>query len=321
MIKKPLLSICIPTYNRAEKLQQCLDCIVNQFQDSHVRDLIEVVISDNASEDNTTQVVKKLQELFDNIRYFRNEKNLGIDKNIINAVVKANGKYCWHIGDDDFIQNGSLKFLVDFLSKKEVAILTVDYRFFPDTGTSLKEDTGMSEMLITYLDSPEEFYKKGYCQGTLGIFIFQRDLWMKIDRSSYEEFWSYYEIILKMLPSSRLPLAHVNYPLLFMGKDYRWNEGGAGFITFVNAFKTYKKLEGFGYSREFVNQEKDRMGSNLFKVVLSAKSFGLPFSLKNLRLIFQNFQEYPLQLFLTSLIFFLPNTLIKSMKKIIKKLS
>ena len=316
---QPLLSICIPTYNRAEKLQQCLDHITCQFHDESTKNAIEVVISDNASEDNTTQVVKKLQESFDNIRYFRNEKNLGIDKNIINSVVMASGKYCWHIGDDDFIQNGALKFLVDFLSKKEVAVLTVDYRFFTDTGTSLKEDTSISEMLITYLDSPEEFYKKGYCQGTLGIFIFQRDLWMKIDRSSYEEFWSYYEIILKMLPSSRLPLAHLNYPLLFLGKDYRWNEGGAGLFTFINAVKTYKKLAEFGYSKEFVQHEQDRMSRNLPKIMLSAKGSGLPYSFKNISLIYRSFKGYPLQLLLTTFIFFLPNTLINKAKKIIRR--
>jgi abequosyltransferase len=314
--KKIILSICIPTYNRAEKLQQCLNHIVCQFNNESTKNAIEVVVSDNASQDNTIQVVKKFQESFDNIKYFRNEKNLGIDKNIINSVVMANGKYCWHIGDDDFIQNGSLKFLVGFLSKKEIALLTVDSHLFTDTDKSLKEDHGINEKFIIYSNSPEEFYKKGYCQGTLGVFIFQRDLWLKVDRKSYEEFWSYYEIILKMLPSSHLPLAHLNYPLLFMGQDYRWSEGGTAFFTFINAINTYKKLKEFGYSGEFVQNEKDRMSRNLLKTVLSAKSFGLKCSLKNMLLIYKNFKEYPVQLFLTTLVFFLPNNLIKKIKNI-----
>ena len=319
MTAKPLLSICIPTYNRAEKLQQCLHHIAVQLGDEKVRGAIEVVISDNASEDNTKEVVKKFQGSFDNIVYVRNEKNLGIDKNIINSVVQANGKYCWHIGDDDFISNGSLQFLVDYFSKQEVALLTVNYQFFTDIATSLKKDADIDQALITYSTSPEEFYKKGYCQGTLGIFIFLRDLWLTIDRTNYETFWSYYEIILKMLPTTNLRLAHLNHPLLFIGRDYRWNEGGDGFFTFIYAVKTYKKLEKFGYSKEFSQHEKDRMSKNLFWVVLSAKSFGLPCSLKNFRLIYQNFTEYPVQLFLTTLIFFLPNSFIKSTKRITKK--
>src|SRR3989344_5402735 len=319
MTEKPLLSICIPTYNRAEKLEQCLHHIAIQLNDEGLNTAIEVVVSDNASQDNTAQIVKKFQESFGNIRYFKNEKNLGIDKNIINSVVKAQGKYCWHIGDDDFIVPGSLKFLVDFFSKKEAALLTVDYHFFTNPGQVPTEDANISEALITYTDSPEEFYKKGYCQGTLGIFIFQQAEWLKVDRNNYEEFWSYYEIILKMLPASPLKLAHLDYPALLISQDYRWNEGGAALLTFINAVRTYKKLGQFGYSKEFVKHEKDRMSSNLFKTMLSAKSFGLPYSLKNLRLIFKNFQEYPLQLFLTTLVFFLPNRLIKTAKNIIKK--
>lgn len=319
MTNQPLLSICIPTYNRAEKLQQCLEHIVSECKDSPVQNLVEVVVSDNASQDNTAQVVKQFQERFANIRYFRNDRNIGIDKNIINSVVRANGKYCWHIGDDDFMVPGSLKFLVDFFSKNEVAVLTVDYRFLTSQQQMPSEQAPINEMLVTRTNSPEAFYQKGYCQGTLGIFIFLRDLWMQVDRSHYEEFWSYYEIILKMLPAVRLPLAHLDYPLLFVGQDYRWNEGGTAFFTFVNAVKTYAKLEQFGYGKEFVQHEKNRMGRNLFKTVLSAKSFGLPPSLKNLQLVWQNFTEYPVQLIVTTFIFFLPNTLVKSVKYIIKK--
>jgi len=57
MSEKPLLSICIPTYNRAEYLAKSLDTLVclPEFNSSEV----EVVISDNASTDNTQEVAKK----------------------------------------------------------------------------------------------------------------------------------------------------------------------------------------------------------------------------------------------------------------------
>ena len=140
MSKEIVLSICIPTYNRAECLDQCLQHIICQFNNEKIKNSIEIVISDNASTDNTAQVVKKFQKSFANIRYFRNKKNLGIDKNIINAVIKATGTYCWHIGDDDFIQNGGLEFIVNFLLKKEVAILTIDFHTFIDINKSLHKD-------------------------------------------------------------------------------------------------------------------------------------------------------------------------------------
>ena len=95
------LSICIPTYNRANYLRQCLDSIVSQFEDKEIMEQMEVVISDNASSDNTTEVVKEYQDKFPNIKYFRNEKNLGVDRNILNIVEKSSAEYCLIIGDDD----------------------------------------------------------------------------------------------------------------------------------------------------------------------------------------------------------------------------
>ena len=136
MENKTVLSICIPTYNRARYLKQCLDNIVCQLKDEKTTDLVEVVISDDASQDDTQELAKKYQARFNNIKYFRNEKNLGMTGNIINSVLKATGKYCWSIGDDDFIQNGSLKFIVDFLSKKDIALLTVNFYPFIDINKS-----------------------------------------------------------------------------------------------------------------------------------------------------------------------------------------
>lgn len=61
----PLLSLCIPTYNRAEILAQCLERHMEAIDDE--RD-IEIVISDNASTDNTREVVADFIERHGDIR-------------------------------------------------------------------------------------------------------------------------------------------------------------------------------------------------------------------------------------------------------------
>lgn len=86
----PILSICIPTYNRAEYLQKTLDRIVNY--DEFLLGEIEVVISDNASTDSTEEIVRVFLEKYDNILYSRNNENV-IDKNIPIVLSKANGIY------------------------------------------------------------------------------------------------------------------------------------------------------------------------------------------------------------------------------------
>ncbi len=87
-MNEPLISICIPTYNRAAYLEKTLASIVSQpaFQSK----LAEVVISDNASTDNTQEVAGAYARRYDNIRYFRNEENVR-DENFPLALSRARG--------------------------------------------------------------------------------------------------------------------------------------------------------------------------------------------------------------------------------------
>lgn len=104
----PILSICIPTYNRASYLKECLESITVQFENNNIQEQIEVVISDNASTDNTSDVVKMFTEKFDNITYFKNEKNIGFDRNLLSVIEKSTGEYCLTLGDDDALFPDSL---------------------------------------------------------------------------------------------------------------------------------------------------------------------------------------------------------------------
>src|SRR5438128_1806612 len=101
MTNTPLLSICIPTFNRADCLKQCLESIVSQFADPAIKDKVEVVVSDNASTDNTEAVVKQFLDRFSNIHYRKNPENLGFDRNALALVEKARGEFVWFLGDDD----------------------------------------------------------------------------------------------------------------------------------------------------------------------------------------------------------------------------
>lgn len=85
---KYILSICIPTRNRADVLVHTLDSIVNNPFFSNE---IEVVVSDNASTDGTQQLVKKYTKRFANVRYYRENENVGVHKNIVKVLDVASG--------------------------------------------------------------------------------------------------------------------------------------------------------------------------------------------------------------------------------------
>ena len=101
-----ILSICIPSYNRLDCLENCLESIlisaknVNGFN-------FEVCISDNFSTEDPIKIIKKYDKDF-KIIYNRNEKNLGFALNAIKTVKLSKGKYAWLIGNDDLILPNTL---------------------------------------------------------------------------------------------------------------------------------------------------------------------------------------------------------------------
>lgn len=109
MKKEYLLSICIPTYNRASVLEKMLKSIVDQLDDE-----IEIVISDNCSTDNTEEVCKKYAEKFENIKYYRNEVNVR-DANFSLSLDRGTGVYLKLMKDNLEMPEGSLCYLKQYV--------------------------------------------------------------------------------------------------------------------------------------------------------------------------------------------------------------
>jgi len=112
-MKKPRISICIPTYNRREYLAETICSITGQVQSLNNSD-IEICVSDNASNDGTEKLIEELQRST-NVRivYSRSEINMGADNNYLRAVELATGDYCWFMGSDDVALPGSLNYFLD----------------------------------------------------------------------------------------------------------------------------------------------------------------------------------------------------------------
>jgi len=104
---QPLLSICIPTFNRAALLDVCLASALPQV--AALTPWVELVVSDNASSDATQAVLAKYQSRFA-IRISRNSTNIGIIGNITKVASElAAGEFVWLIGDDDVLIAGAVE--------------------------------------------------------------------------------------------------------------------------------------------------------------------------------------------------------------------
>ena len=111
------LSICIPTYNRAPFLDYLLNNIVTQIIEDNLQRQLEIVISDNASTDNTKSIVDKYRSKFSEIQYTRQKSNLGFDLNLLNVVSQARGEYCWLFGDDDRFEPHAIIKILNYLKQ------------------------------------------------------------------------------------------------------------------------------------------------------------------------------------------------------------
>ncbi len=155
LVQKPLLTIGIPTYNRAIYLDRCLNSIAMQVEE--VKQHIEFIVTNNASTDNTKEVVNKYAEKL-NINYYEREVNLGPDSTSSLCFDKANGKYVWVLGDDEYLIDGSLRIIINLLKNKnygDVYLHCIPFHREEDVDETPVKDA----KVITYND-PVEFVRK-----------------------------------------------------------------------------------------------------------------------------------------------------------------
>jgi abequosyltransferase len=129
-MNKPLISICIPTYNRALFLRECLDSIARQFSDEEVKNKVNVFILDNQSEDDTEEVARKFTDVFENVKYVKDDQNRKIAPGIVKAASLADGEYIWIFSDDDLYLNNSLKIIIEAIEATKADLVINNLNVF-----------------------------------------------------------------------------------------------------------------------------------------------------------------------------------------------
>lgn len=130
-----LLTIAIPTYNRAKYLKRALQSITEQYDNR-----LEIIVSDNASQDTTEEVVNEMKEYIP-IKYIKNKENIGSDLNFLQCFHEAKGKYIVLLGDDDLIIDGKMSIILNFLeSFEDLSLVFLNHTYF--TGNYDKSDPG-----------------------------------------------------------------------------------------------------------------------------------------------------------------------------------
>ncbi|MDQ8738630.1 glycosyltransferase family 2 protein [Paenibacillus sp. LHD-38] len=134
-METPFMSVCIPTYNRAERLADSIRSVLEQsFQD------FELVIVDNRSTDHTEAVVASFDD--DRIRFIVNEWNIGAPANHNRCLIEAKGKYIKFLHSDDtlVIKEALQRFYDAAVSQPNAGIITCCFTFNSEPYLSLPFD-------------------------------------------------------------------------------------------------------------------------------------------------------------------------------------
>ena len=97
------ISFCIPTYNFGRFIGETLDSIIGQADDR-----VQIVIVDGGSTDETARVVAEKARLFPYIKFVQRQERSGVDRDILETVVQADGEFCWLFSSDDILAPGAL---------------------------------------------------------------------------------------------------------------------------------------------------------------------------------------------------------------------
>jgi len=110
---KILLSFCLPSYNRPERIGNIINQIITSQSDE-----IEIIVSDdNPSSNGTRDIVKKIKD--PRVKYFRNKKNIGFDLNILKVIERASGEFIFLQMDEDDIEMETVPWILKIIKENE----------------------------------------------------------------------------------------------------------------------------------------------------------------------------------------------------------
>jgi glycosyltransferase involved in cell wall biosynthesis len=249
----PIISICIPTRNRADQLHQTLDSITAQpiFLNTHE---VEIVISDNASSDQTKEVVQPFLDRFsDKIEYFCNDEDLK-DKNFTLALSHGKGRYLKLHNDTLLFEKDSLRQIVDILHSHE------GDRIMPFFLNGCMPST--TDILLC--SNFDEFVRVASFYSTwIGAFSISRDEFLKLKNFNHASSLQLIqtELLFRVLTAVNAPSALIiNKP--FLSSQHTGRKGGYN-VAQVFGENYLQMLKQFRVSRQLTEktykQEKRRL--------------------------------------------------------------
>ena len=262
------LTIAIPTWNRAKYLKENLEALLHEM--AITEELITIVVSDNASSDDTESMVAELVSNGAPIKYWRNELNVGFDKNVNFAVQRSEGDFVLLLGDDDRLEEGALSEVLAILKRHtDLGLIYMNSRayeselkyeidFHDVAFDRIEQDTYFNDGLEVLVKSQKIFAGISGC-------VFRRALWhtAKPERF-FDSMFMHLGISLSFLCELRCSAYVYKKPLL----KYRMNLINADPSSVSNNIKSYRDIFPISFGLlNIIKKYKKDMPKNLYNII------------------------------------------------------
>jgi len=225
-----VLTIGIPTFNRPVELLNSVQSLAEQLTSEELSN-IEILVSDNCSLEDSNEVLCQISRVVPNLKIYRNEKNIGYDRNINNIFEKAQGEFVIILADDDRVKKNSLRSIYRSVVESQSDIILFETDFFD---SDLLNKIQIEEDFFKSVGSTK-FYPQGQslledlrvemCGGITG-FCMKRSLWLGSDpKRFFDSNWIHLGVLLAAISKSSVSVVREKYLDYRMdNKESRWKE-------------------------------------------------------------------------------------------------
>lgn len=193
MNTKPLVSIGLPVYNGEKYLVMAIESLLAQDYFN-----FELIISDNASTDNTQSICHEYQVRDQRIRYYGNIENIGASLNFNKVFSLSEGKYFMWAAHDDLWESTYISKCVSLLeSNPNVVLCSSEVKFINEEGFELSRNWGILETVG--MDIPNRVYNLISTMDWYSVYgVFRQEI-LRQTRLCLKEFGSDFILLMEMV--------------------------------------------------------------------------------------------------------------------------
>ena len=149
-MEKPFVSIIVPVYNTEEYLEECLNCLVNQTLEN-----IEIICINDATEDNSMEIVHNFAKNDNRIRIIENEENKGLSATRNIGMDAVSGEYTVFFDSDDAIEKTAFEKLYNEAKEHEQDVIVYNFKRFNDQGVEWFEILQKKSNISEYIEKTD----------------------------------------------------------------------------------------------------------------------------------------------------------------------